>query len=384
MVYYLKLAVLRIGNFIAQYHFYIIAYIVSSYLAQFVGVANVGYVFVASSILVALVLYAAPAIFRSFGTRNVISFLTFLEVGVLLALAVTDSWVPAVILVTLQSALAYAIFIGIDLLIEASIKEESVTGSTRTSYLTITNFAVLLGALSISFIIIGDQYWRAFVSAALVLLPFLAMSLWFLPRVSFVESAPTDGNLVAQLRTNRSLSAISFAHFLLQMFFSWMGIYIPILLFSYIGFSWSEIGIIIGIGILPYVLFQYPLGFIADKWIGEKEILTVGFGIIILSLFAMVVVDTPHFWWWAGLMFFSRIGAAAVEAMTEVHFFRHVNEKDTSTITFFRVLRPLGNVAGPLIGSLALLLLPLQTTFALFGAIMMIGIPVALAIQDSK
>lgn len=375
---------LHIGNFFAQYHFFIVTFVTSSFLAQFVGVQYVGYVFVGSSILVTLVLYAAPPIFRSFGTRNVLTFLAFCEITALLGLAISTNWIAAIILVTIQSALSYAIFIGIDLLIEAVTVQESATGTTRTSYLIMTNAAVLLASLSLSFVVVGDQYWRAFVTSGIVLIPFIMLALWTFPKVSFPAKAEQDGSALATFMASPSLRRITLAHLFLQTCFSWFSIYIPILLFSYELFSWSEIGIIMAIGMLPYLVLEYPLGYVADKWLGEKEILTTGFVILAIALFGMWLLHDASFWWWVGVMVLSRIGAAMVESMTEVHFFRHVTERDTSVITAFRALRPFGSVIGPLIASVALMYLTLPATFVVFAAVILLGIPVALSIVDTK
>jgi len=381
---FLNASILHVGNFLAQYHFYVFAYVTSSFLAYYVGVQYVGYVFMASSAVSALVLYAAPPIFRAFGTRNVLVVLTLLEITILLGLAITTNWIAAAVLVALQGTVAFSIFIGIDLLIEASIRTERVTGRVRTAFLIVSNLAVLLGALSLTFVVEGDQYWRAFVTSALVLLPFLAFALWLFPRVSLPQIESEDGSVLTQLKNNKSLRAITLAHFLLQVFFAWMAIYSPILLFSYEGFSWAEIGTILAIAMLPYIILEYPLGVIADRWLGEKEILIGGFAIIALSMLAVPFIAGASYWVWVSLLVVSRIGAAAVEAMTEVHFFRHVSERDAATITVFRTLRPLGNIVGPLIASLALVILPLHATFALFGVIMLLGIPVARMMIDSK
>ena len=163
-----------------------------------------------------------------------------------------------------------------------------------------------------------------------------------------------------------------------------MAIYSPILLFSYEGFTWAEIGTILALAMLPYIILEYPLGVIADTWLGEKELLIVGFIIIALSLFLVPLAAGASYAVWVALLVFSRVGAAAVEAMTEVHFFRHVSERDTATITAFRTLRPLGNIVGPLIASLTLLVLPLHATFFVFGLVMLLGIPVSRVLIDSK
>lgn len=375
---------LRLGNFIAQYHFYIVTFVTSAFLAKFIGVEYVGYAFVASSVLVALLLYAAPPIYRSFGTRNVITVVGIAEVLTLLGLALANDPWTAVILVTLQSALSYMLFIGVDLLIESSIVRESVTGSTRTSYLVFTNSAVLVASLSISVLITGDQYHAAFIASALVLVVFLIYAYAFFPAISYAERPEPEGTVVSRFRADPSVRKITLAHLLLQIFFSWMSIYIPILLFLYEGFTWGEIGLILAIAMLPYIILEYPLGVIADKWLGEKELLIAGYVIMALSLMVIPLLPMQAFWWWAGVMFVSRIGAAMVESMTEVHFFRHVSEKDTSVITTFRELRPLGSIIGPVIGSVTLMVLSLPTAFAVFGAVLLLGVPLSLSLVDTK
>jgi MFS family permease len=138
------------------------------------------------------------------------------------------------------------------------------------------------------------------------------------------------------------------------------------------------------IGVIPYLVLEYPLGYIADKWLGEKEFLMTGFSILSISLIGMWFLHDASFWWWVGVMVLSRIGAAMVESMTEVHFFRHVTERDASIITAFRALRPLGSVVGPLIASLALIYLSLPVTFVVFGVVMLLGIPLAYSLVDTK
>lgn len=378
------MGVLRVGNFIAQYHFYIAVFVTSTYLAKFIGVQYVGYAFVVSSVLVALLLYAAPPIYRSFGTKNVMTVVGVVEVLTLLGLALANDPWTAVILVTVQSALAYMLFIGIDLLIEASMATETATGSTRTSYLVLTNTAVFLASLTISLLITGDQYQAVFIASAIVLIVFLVYAFIFFPAISFAANAPVEGSVLTRFHADPSIRKITLAHLLLQIFFSWMSIYMPILLFLYEGFTWGEIGIILALAMLPYIILEYPLGFIADKWLGEKEILTVGYIIIALALFAIPFLPMQAFWWWVGVMVFSRVGAAMVESMTEVHFFRHVSERDTSVITTFRELRPLGSIIGPVIASVSLMVLSLPVSFAVFGAVMLLGIPLSLSLVDTK
>ncbi len=377
-------AVLWVGNFVAQYHFYLVVLVTSSFLVPYVGEASVGYVFVGSSIVVALMLYAAPALFRSFGTRNVLGVLAFLEIGTLLALTLASNTIAIVLLITAQSVLAYAIFIGIDLLIEAVTASEAGTGNARGLFLTANNAAVLLASLSLSVLVGMDEYYRVFVAATIVMLPFLALSSLAMPTISHPGHRESTRTLESQFATNPSLRRITLAHLLLQIFFAWLSIYTPILLHFSEGFPWSEVGIILALAMIPYLVLELPLGVIADRWLGEKEILITGFCIIVISLVSFSLLHGAGFVLWSAFMIFSRIGAAMVESMTEVHFFRHVDQNDSDIITTFRVLRPAGTIIGALAASLALLVVPLSTAFALFAVVMILGVPLSLSITDSK
>ena len=67
----------------------------------------------------------------------------------------------------------------------------------------------------------------------------------------------------------------------------------------------------------------------------------------------IVGVGTP-LWVILAILITTRIGAALVEAMAEGHFFRRVTEEDTNTVSVFRMMRPIGALIAPIIGTLLL------------------------------
>lgn len=378
---------LGLTNFLAQYHHYLTAFVASTFLASFVGEEALGFVVAGMSLITALTLFSTPSLFTAFGTRNVLGFLGLLELAVLLGLSVAETQLAVIVLFILQGAITYALFIGIDLLVEARTCNESETGNMRGMILTITNFSIVLATYSLSFILVDEQYYRVFIAAALVLLPFIFIAFQVLPAISHVAppKAALPSAVLSQLRASSTMRAIVGAHFLLQLFFSWMVIYSPILLHDYIHFSWSDISIILAIAMTPYVILEYPLGWIADHLIGEKEILVLGFIILIGATATMAFIDGVSLYAWIIVMVVSRIGAAMVEVMTETHFFKQVSLEDPAAISTFRILRPLGNVIGPIIASLALLvMIPFPYMFAVFACILVLGVPLALSITDSK
>jgi MFS family permease len=163
-----------------------------------------------------------------------------------------------------------------------------------------------------------------------------------------------------------------------------MVIYMPIYLEQYIGFNWSEIGIIFTIMLIPFVIFELPVGELADDKYGEKEFLTIGF--VIMGFFTLVMsfITVKSFWLWSTILFITRIGASLVEVSTESYFFKKVDKSRTDVISLFRVSRPLALVMAPVVATVALGFIPFQYIFIVIGSIMIVGTHYSLALKDTK
>ena len=57
--------------------------------------------------------------------------------------------------------------------------------------------------------------------------------------------------------------------------------------------------------LIPFVLIEYPAGWLADKYLGETEMLTLGFVIIGIAVLALLQAAT--FWQVMFVLFLSRI-----------------------------------------------------------------------------
>lgn len=150
------------------------------------------------------------------------------------------------------------------------------------------------------------------------------------------------------------------------------------------GFVWTEIGIMTAIMLLPFVFIEYPAGRIADKVLGEKELLIVGFIIIATFTGFISFLNVPNFFIWAALLFTIRIGASLIEIMTEIYFFKHINGNDTNTISFFRIVRPTAYIIGPAVASIALIFVDYRFIFLILGILLISGVFFSLRIQDTK
>ena len=158
----------------------------------------------------------------------------------------------------------------------------------------------------------------------------------------------------------------------------------PIYLIGHIGFSWAEFGIMTFIVLIPFALFELPAGKIADRLLGEKELLALGFFIAALFTGFLSFIDTNNFIFWASVLFTIRVGASLIEIMTESYFFKHVNSSDNNTISFFRMMRPAAYIAGPIIATIALVFLSFQHIWLVLGFILLYGLRYAFAIQDTR
>ncbi len=183
---------------------------------------------------------------------------------------------------------------------------------------------------------------------------------------------------------NKNLRGIFFVALLLQLFYSTAVVYVPVYLHQTIGLGWESLGLIFSIMLVPFLLFEIPAGYVADKYIGEKEILFSGFIILTISLFLFFYLKTNSFWVWATVLFVSRIGAALIEAMRESYFFKLVDAKDVSYINIFRTASPLGYILGPGLAMLILAFFPLNFLFLIVSFIMLAGLLFVFNLKDSR
>jgi predicted MFS family arabinose efflux permease len=259
------------------------------------------------------------------------------------------------------------------------------TGTIRGHYLTVSNSAWILGPLLAGMIITDSGYKGIYAAAFGLLFPifyliyrnFKKFKDPHYPKISLTKS-------VALIMNDRDLSKLTVINTVLQTFYSWMTIYTPIFLNKIIGFSWTEISIIFTIMLVPFVLIETPLGKLADRKYGEKEIMAIGYIIMGISTIILSFITVKSLAIWAIILFLTRIGAAAAEAMIETYFFKKVDVKDSEILSIFRITRPLSFFIAPLITVVGLMFVSNTYLFAIIGTLCIITIiPIAL-IRDTR
>lgn len=275
------------------------------------------------------------------------------------------------------------IFFNLDIFLEQHSNDKS-TGNTRGIYLTIINSAWLFSPLIVGFILTNGDYWKIYLLSTLISLPFVSILIFGIKKIKdpIYKTLPFLKTF-KKIKNNQNLYRIFMVRFLLHFFYAWMIIYTPIYLHKYVGLDWQIIGIIFTIMLLPFVIFQFPLGKLADRKWGEREILNCG--IITLSLATIILsfLSSSAFWVWAIILFITRIGASAIEVASESYFFKQIEAQDTNIISFFRVTNPLAYSVAPLMAFITFLFLSFNYIFLVLGIIMLFSLKYSLTIKDT-
>jgi len=265
----------------------------------------------------------------------------------------------------------------------------------RGAFLTILNLSWLASPLIIGSLLgEGSNYALVYFVSGLSLFLFVLTVLitFAVPPHSEqkeVVAAISIGKVLRSLWQERSthesdLHNILAINFILNFFYAFMVIYTPLYLHTNIGLSWSAIGVIFTIMLLPFVFLQYPLGKLADGQLGEKEILSAGLLIMGLACITLSFITSANMALWALVLFVSRLGAASVEIAQETYLFKKINADDTFILAISRILLPAAYIAGPLTATIFLFFLPIQYLFIFLGLIVLFGLRYALVLVDTK
>ncbi len=381
-------SLLTLSNFFASAHFFLIIYIITPYLATFMSDSATGMVVSLGAVMTLSVFPFLPALVRHFRPRRLALFFGFIELLALGWLAMSPAPLPAILLVAIALATTPLLEFQLDLLLEASISQEGTTGRIRTLFLTVGNMVLVIAPLIVGLVLDSSEaYWRVFAVAASSLIPFLiiASTRHRLPHVT----PPNLVNIVevAQcLSKDKDLRAVTIAHGTLQFFYHLAPLYISLYLHTVLRIPWSTLGWMFAIMLLPFVLLEYPAGWLADKKWGDKEIMAVGFILMALGFAALAFVTADTMIIFIVLILVvNRSGAALVEAMTEGHFFRRVSSADAASVSIFRITRPIAALLAPLIGSVLLSVAGYATLFVVTSIIIgIVGVMATLRIRDIK
>lgn len=362
-----------VSALLLAFNFFFAYFINSSFIETVVGENCVALFFAIGAVVNIIIFMNAARILARYGNFKFTLYLSFLEMAVLLGMGTFSNPIVLIILFIAQQALAPILLYTLDIFLE-KISSTANIGSVRGTYLTIMNIPPAIAPIIVGLILVKPEYWKVYFISAIFLIPFIIiMMMNFKDFKDPVYTSLPFSDSLKSFFSDINLSNIFKDNFILHFFYAIMVIYMPIHLSTDLGFSWPEIGTMFSIMLLPFILFQIPLGSIEDREHDEKQVLVTGFLIMSISTILMSFIVEHNFILWTSLLFISRIGASFVEVSTESYFFRHISTENAPYVSIFRMTRAAPYLIIPFLSYIVMTYLGLQYMFLVMGIVVFLG-----------
>jgi len=360
----------------------LLSYVLSSYLSKYISDQYVSLVYLVSNIVCFIMVFSFGKIIKKIGLfRSAVINMLVLLLSLLLQIIIKQNIftvVSTIIFYQISSALTY---IFIDYYIEKYSLDGS-TGDTKGLQWTIMNGVFLLGPLLAGFLLEKTGFDFIFLLSFLATIPTLVIFIKHFKNIK-TTTTRTVNIKFKKIIKNNAVFRISMVSLILNLFYCWMSIFTPIYMSKVLDLSWDKIGIILAIILLPFAIFQYPVGKIADKYLGQKEMLMTS--IIIMGLSTIALFFTKNVITFTLALFCTRIGASVLEVMRDIHFYKNTSSKDLDLMSFFKSMTSFAYIIGPIISSLILTFFEIKNLFLVLGVIIIVfGLIVTWGLKDTK
>lgn len=248
------------------------AYVNSSFIAQFTKVNLVGLFFIVSNFITLLLITLFPRAIKKFGKRQTFKLLLFLYSFSLFFFSLANSTATALLGIIFFTAFSNLALLKLDIFIEAHTNNAD-TGRVRAIYLTICNAGWVIAPALSGFLIGNFGYSFIYWLSGTIIIPTLLLFIIFSNKLGVKIKYAEDNmrKVVKKMWRNVNLRGIFFVALILQLFYATAVVYIPIYLHQTLNMGWDVLGPIFSFMLVPFVLFQIPAGFLADKYFGGRK-----------------------------------------------------------------------------------------------------------------
>ena len=319
-----KIHLIILINFLFGLSIALIIYVASVYYQQASGSYNVSVYYLLPYSFIFLTLLNLHKVVRYCGKVRILLFLFVGQLVTLTVLLLLDVTPIGALLLMAFFFFSGVSWVVLDAILETYSSDER-SGHIRGLYLTALNTGILLGPIISTQILEKFNYHGIFVILLIIYCVMFLLSLLGLRDMqSDFHSVISVTTLVKKAWRDVHIRKIYWIAFTLSFFYALLNIYTPLYLLQK-GLSLVEIGYIFTVMLIPFVLFQYPAGVLADKRWGEKEFLAIAFVIMAGSVGMMAFITSSHIALWMGVLFVGRVGAALAEIMRDSYFYKLVN-----------------------------------------------------------
>ncbi len=361
----------------------VLIYVMSTYFKEASGTENVGGFYFVAYFILLLILLNLHKLTRALGKTSVFLLILALKLVSLIFLANShpSSW--GIFILMLYVIFSGLEWVSLDTILE-SFSCDKESGRIRGKHLTILNAGFLLGPFVSTRLLERFNFSGIFV----FLLVFNILVFFYaLIKLRDTNDRPQSNisvlDLLKKVYKRKNVLAIYYISFVLEFFFALMIIYMPIYLLD-LGLNWNQIGIIFSVMLLPFVFLQYPMGFLADKKRGEKNLLIFALLIMAISSIMVYLTNSPSVLIWSFVMLGTRIGAAMVEILRDSYFYKRIDGDDVDLIGFFRTAMPIGYILAASFSFGIMLFLPLPAMFILLALVVFSALIPAFYLTENK
>jgi MFS family permease len=378
-----KVRLISFISFLMGFSQAMLIYVMAYYFKIAAGTEDVGLFYFVSYAVLLLTLLNIHKIIRLLGKSNVFYFS-------ILGAIITSSFLifsnPSFLGIALL--MFYIVFINLswvalDAILE-SFSTDKMSGRIRGLHLTVINAGYLIGPF-LSIKILGSFDFRGIFIFLLVFNSFvLVFSLLGLRNVNHKFNIKLKTiDLIKKALRKKDIIKVYYISFVLDFFYALLVIYTSIYLLDR-GISWDQIGIIFTIMLIPFVVLQYPIGFLADKKFGEKEFLV--FSIIFMGTSTAIIyfITSSNIWVWATVLLSTRVGASMLEVLRDSYFYKKIDGHDVDLINFFRTSMPVGYILATAISFPLILIFSTKIIFVLAAAVVFSALVPAFILKDNK
>ncbi|MFZ2975211.1 MAG: MFS transporter [Candidatus Moraniibacteriota bacterium] len=378
-----KIKLVTFVTFLMGFAQSILIFIMSSYFKLAIGTENVGIFYAVSYIIFLFILLNLHKFVRTLGKANVFYFSLLAKLIVIFGLILMEPSKSGILLMILYIILGSIEWVALDFIIE-DVSTDRMSGRIRGMHLTILNAGFLFGPFLATYFLDKINFSGVFVLALIFnIFVFIFALIGFRNVNEKFEQKLKVSDILKKTLARKNIMRIYYISFVLEFFYALMVIYTPIYLRD-LGFSWGDIGKIFTVMLIPFVIFQYPAGLLADKKMGEKELLILAILIMGISTMLIYFMGTGSVVRWSLILFATRIGASLIEILRDSYFYKRIDCRDVDVIDFFRTSLPMAYIFATILSSFVFLFLPIKFVFILTGLIVLSALYPAFLLTDNR
>lgn len=359
-----------------------LVYILSSYFESASGSYNVSVFYLIAYGVIFGALFLLPKWARTLGTSSLLVVLLSLTLVCIAPLSIMPVSLLGTALIVGYLIVSTLAWVSTDIVLEG-FSEDRRSGRIRGAYLTVMNLGILLAPFLATVTLSRYGFSGVFLAS------FLGFSVVVLSAIAAVSGVnrklhnlrlPID--VIRNVFHRSDVLRVYGVSFAMECFYAVMIVYTTLHLRN-IGLSWDGIGVAFTVMLLPFVLVQYPLGRLADRRFGEKELLLLALFLAGAATMVVPFVSGTSVFLWSVILFLTRLGIAGVEVLRDSYFFKRIDKEDGDLIAFFRTARPLANIVSAAVAGVWLLFFPLSSIFFIPAGILFLAMIPAFLLEDN-